>query len=757
MNSGPEVTIGGLVGTRWKPALSVEVTDGIAVITFDLPNESVNKLNRAVKDEFVALVSRLERDTTVSAAVFISGKPDVWIAGADIEEFLQLKTATDAERLSRDGQMMLDSVEQLRVPIVAAIHGACLGGGLETALACHYRIATDHPKTILGLPEVQLGLIPGAGGTQRLPRRVGLTTALDMILTGKQVRAKKALDIGLIDELVHPSILRSIAIARAREIAEGRRKSERHSGGIKGLLIDGNPAGRAIVLRKAREQTLAKSRGHYPALIAAIDVVAAGYEKGPSHGYREEARRFGEMAMTDVSRQLVFLFFATNELKKDPGVDPSQYPEVPVSAFEPLPVNKIAIIGAGFMGAGIASIAVQHGSLVRLKDADHARVAKGYAAVRDILKERLTRKQITKIQYSDYMALLGGTVDYSGFGNVDLVIEAVFEDLAIKHQVLRETEAAIHPGAIFATNTSTIPISLIAQASSRPERVLGMHFFSPVQKMPLLEVITTAETHPQVTATAVAYGKKLGKTVIVVNDGPGFYANRILGPYINEAAILLDQGVAVDIIDKALVDFGFPVGPITLIDEVGLDVATKAGKIMAEAYPDRMQPAKSIQAVVAAGRYGRKSKKGFYTYDEEGKKGEVDPSVYALFLAPGSVPMVKSIAPPAGAEAQAQGRPEMPAVQIQQRTILAMLNEAVRCLSDGIIHSARDGDVGAVFGIGFPPFRGGPFRYMDSLGIQIVVQRLEDLNARFPGRFEPAELLLEMARRRQVFYPDERS
>ncbi len=751
--SSTEATIGGLVGTRYKPALSVEVSDGIAIITFDLPNESVNKLNRTVKDEFVALVTRLERDTTVHAAVFISGKPDVWIAGADIEEFQELSTATDAERLSRDGQMLLDSVERLRIPIIAAIHGACLGGGLETALACRYRIATDHPKTILGLPEVQLGLIPGAGGTQRLPRRIGLTNALDLILTGKTVRGTKALKLGLIDELVHPSILRTVAIQRAHEVAEGRRKSERHSGGVKGFLLDANPAGRTIVLRKAREQTLAKSRGHYPALIAAIDVIAAGYEKGVAHGYREESRRFGELAMTDVSRQLIFLFFATNELKKDPGVEPSQYPDLPVSAFEPLPVEKIAIIGAGFMGAGIASIAVLHGSLVRLKDADHGRVAKGYAAVRDILKERLTKKQITKVQYSDYMALLGGTVDYSGFGNVDLVIEAVFEDLAVKHQVLREAEASIHPSAIFATNTSTIPIGQIAQASSRPERVIGMHFFSPVHKMPLLEVITTPQTHPQVTATVVAYGKKLGKTVIVVNDGPGFYANRILSPYINEAGILLDQGVAIDIIDKALVDFGFPVGPITLIDEVGLDVAMKAGKIMAEAYPERMQPAKSIQAVVAAGRYGRKSKKGFYSYDKEGKKSDVDPSVYGIFLAPGSIPMAPSITP---ASADPPSIPEMPAVQIQQRTVLAMLNEAARCLSDGIIRSPRDGDVGAVFGIGFPPFRGGPFRYMDALGIKIVVQRLEDLNARFPGRFEPAELLLDMARRNQSFYTDER-
>src|SRR5256714_6699626 len=739
--SASEVTIGGLVGTRWKPALSVEVTDGIAIVTFDLPNESVNKLSRAVKDEFVALVSSLERDTTVHAAVLISGKPDVWIAGADIEEFQELKTATDAERLSRDGQMLLDSVERLRIPIIAATHGACLGGGLETALACRYRIATDHPKTILGLPEVQLGLIPGAGGTQRLPRQIGLTDALDLILTGKNVRAKKALQLGVIDELVHPSILRSVALQRAHEVAEGRRKSERRSRGIKGLLLDSNPAGRTMVLRKAREQTLAKSRGHYPALIAAIDVIAAGYEKGIAYGYREESRRFGEMAMTDVSKQLIFLFFATNELKKDPGVDPAQYPDLPVSAFEPLPVQKIAIIGAGFMGAGIASIAVQHGSLVRLKDADHARVAKGYAAVRDVLKERLTRKQITKVQYSDYMALVGGTVDYSGFGNVDLVIEAVVEDLAVQHHELRGTEAAIKPQAIFATNTSTIPIALIAQASSRPDRVLGMHFFSPVHKMPLLEVITTEQVYPQVLATAVAYGKRLGKTVIVVNDGPGFYVNRILSPYINEAGILPDHRGAVRLLEKALVDFGFPVGPITLIDEVGLDVELKAGKIMADSFPDRMQPAKSLQAVVAAGRSGRKSQKGVYTYAKEGTKGEVDPSVCTLFLAPGSIPVTPSITP---ASAEPPSQPEMPAVQIQQRTVLAMLNEAARCLSDGIIRSARDGDVGAVFGIGFPPFRGGPFRYLDALGIKIVVQRLEDLNARFPGRFEPAELLLDM-------------
>ena len=412
-----------------------------------------------------------------------------------------------------------------------------------------------------------------------------------------------------------------------------------------------------------------------------------------------------------------------------------------------LPIEKVGILGAGLMGAGIASVAIQQGTLVRIKDADHGRVAKGFAAVRDVVKERLTKRQITRVQYSDTMSLLGGTIDYSGFGNVDLVIEAVFEDLNVKHQVLREVEAELKPSAIFASNTSTIPIAQIATASARPGHVVGMHFFSPVHKMPLLEVIEADATNIDVVASAVAYGKKLGKTVIVVHDGPGFYVNRILTPYINEAGRLLDQGAAIDAIDEALLDFGFPVGPITLIDEVGLDVGSKAGKIMYEAFGERFAPPSSMQAVVASGRYGRKAKKGFYLYDEEGKKGEVDQSVYTL-LAPGARETTTT------SGNQLQSRAQIPASEIQQRTVLPMLNEAARCLAEHVIRSARDGDVGAVFGFGFPPFRGGPFRYMDSIGIPELVKRLEDLNDRFPGRFEPAEILVSMARRGDRFYPE---
>jgi 3-hydroxyacyl-CoA dehydrogenase/enoyl-CoA hydratase/3-hydroxybutyryl-CoA epimerase len=725
-------------------ALSTEIVNGVAVITIDLPDEPVNKFNRAVKDEFVALFDRLERDLTVRAAVLISGKKDSFIAGADIEEFLQLKSAAEAERLSHEGQLLLDSIHALRTPLVIAIHGACMGGALELSLAAHYRIATDHPKTILALPEVQIGLIPGAGGTQRLPRLIGVRAALDMILTGKNIRAKKALQIGLVDELVHPAILRKIAIQRAQEIADGRVKHHKHSGGMTGFLLDENPAGRRVVLKKAREETMKKTRGNYPAPLAAIDAVEAGYRGGASHGYRTESRLFGEMSMTDVCRQLIHIFFATTALKKDPGV--------PVSADVPppqvMPVEKIGILGAGFMGAGIASVAIQQGTLVRIKDADHGRVAKGFAAVRDVIKERLTKRQITRVQYSDTMSLLGGTIDYSGFGNVDLVIEAVFEDINVKHQVLREVEAELKPDAIFASNTSTIPIAQIAQASTRPERVIGMHFFSPVHKMPLLEVIEADLTDPGVVASVVAYGKKLGKTVIVVHDGPGFYVNRILTPYINEAGRLLDQGAAIDAIDNALLDFGFPVGPITLIDEVGLDVGSKAGKIMYEAFGERFAPPSSMQAVVASGRYGRKAKKGFYLYDEEGKKGEVDESVYTL-LAPGARETT------AASGNQAQTRAQIPPAEIQSRTVLPMLNEAARCLAESVIRSPRDGDVGAVFGFGFPPFRGGPFRYMDTIGVAELVKKLEDLNDRFPGRFEPAEILVSMARRGERFYPEQ--
>jgi 3-hydroxyacyl-CoA dehydrogenase/enoyl-CoA hydratase/3-hydroxybutyryl-CoA epimerase len=710
--------------------LSTDLVDDVLVITIDRPGESVNTLSTALVGEFEDVFLRIDEDKLIKAAVLISGKPDGFIAGADIEQFLDVKNAFEAERVSRLGQDLLSRLEKIRVPVVAAIHGACLGGGLETALACRYRICTDHAKTSLALPEVQLGLIPGMGGTQRLPRRVGLQAALDMILTGKNIRAKRALQMGLVDEMVHPAILLDVARDRARALADGKLKTARpRTFGATSLLLEHNPVGRGVVFKKARESVMEKTHGHYPAPLAALEAVQAGYVRGFTEGLREEARLFGQMAITDVSRQLVFLYFASNTLKKDPGVQP------PPPAPPPREINKLRFLGAGFMGSGIASVAIQQGTLVRLKDTDTARIGKGLASIHGVLQERLTRRQITRQQFQDYMSLVGGTTDYSGFASVDLVIEAVFEDLALKHRVIEEVEPAIDDSAVYASNTSTIPISRIAEVAAHPDRVLGMHFFSPVHRMPLLEVIVTPMTSPEATVTAVAYGKKLGKTVIVVNDGPGFYTTRTLSAYMNEAGRLLEEGAPIDALDKALVDFGFPVGPITLLDEVGIDVGGKVGLVLAEAFGSRMSPSEAMRRVVAAGRTGRKGGSGFYQYDESGKKGRVDESVYELI----------------GGE-----RRDIPADEMVERCVLAMVNEAVLCLQDGILRSPLDGDIGAVFGIGFPPFRGGPFRYIDSVGSGRAVERLEELNVRFAPRFAPAELLVDLARSRRSFYPVER-
>lgn len=707
--------------------LRLSLSGRVAWLRYDQPGSPVNTLNSRVGPVFAQCFDRIEQDERIDGVVLVSDKPDTWIAGADIDELRGIREAAEAEALSRGGQQLLDRLAAFRKPVVAAIHGAALGGGLEVALACRHRIATEHDKTVLALPEVQLGLLPGAGGTQRLPRLVGLQAALDMMLTGRNIRARKAWQMGLVHEMVHPAILRSVAEQRVRELAAGLPLPlrPRKTPPMQHLLED-NPLGRALVYRKARESVLKKTGGHYPAPLALLDVVKQGLEDGMAAGLAEEARAFGRLAVTPESRNLVSIFFATTALKKDSGLREGQ-------TGSARPVRKLGVLGAGFMGAGIAGVAVQRGSLVRLKDASLERVAAGVRAVREMVGERLRRRQITRVQRDDMLSALGPTVDYRGFADVDLVIEAVFEDLEVKLRVLREVEEA-SPQAIFASNTSTIPLRDIAAGSRRPARVIGMHFFSPVHKMPLLEVIVTPETDGDTVATAVAYGKQLGKTVIVVNDGAGFYVNRILAPYLNEAGRLIDEGARVEDVDRALTAFGFPVGPITLLDEVGLDIAGKSGPILAAAFGARMQPSATLTAVLGSGRLGRKTRRGFYRYDEQGKRDGVDDTLYALT--------------PNG-----PARLAVDPTVVQQRTVLPLLNEAVRCLEEGIIRSPRDGDIGAVFGIGFPPFRGGPFRYIDQVGAAQVAAQLDALELQHPGRFAPTALLRDMANRGERFHP----
>lgn len=704
-------------------ALRWEVQDGIAVVTLDKPDAPVNVISQSVKDEVYAMLTALERDARVRAVAFFSGKADNFIAGADIEEFVKLQTAADAEQLSRDGQAMLDRVAAFPKPIAVGIHGACLGGGLEFALACHYRVATDHPKTQLGLPEIQLGILPAAGGCQRLPRLIGARAALDIILAGKSERAPKAFRLGMVDELVPVPILRDITIAAAKRMADRGPTPRKRTGGLAGLLLDRNPIGRLIVFHFAGKQVLKQTKGNYPAPPAALEAIRHGLSRGMRAGLQREAQLFGQLAVSDVSRNLVRIFFATTALKKDLGT-----PDPPA----PVEVKRLAIVGSGFMGSGIAGTAVAQAGLdVRMKDADLPRVAKGIAAARAILDDRLTRRRLTKYEHVRLVALLSGGTSYAGFGAAELVIEAVFEEVAVKQQVLKECEAVLPERAVFASNTSTIPIARIAEAARRPEQVVGMHFFSPVAKMPLLEVIPSARTAPQAITTAVAFGRRMGKTAIVVKDEPGFWINRILGPYMNEAAHLLLSGVGPADIDGAMVQFGFPVGPITLLDEVGLDVAQHAGEVLQAAFGERLAPPPALAALVKDGRLGRKAGKGFFVYSK-GKKGGVDATIYPLL----------GVQPNGG----------IPSAEIVQRLSLAMLNEAARAAGEGVVRSPRDGDIGAIFGFGFPPFRGGPLRYLDQLGADRVYADLARLADRLGPRFTPCEVIVEQARARTRFY-----
>lgn len=705
-------------------AFTLQRHDHVAVLTFDLPNESVNKISRAVGWELEELLQRLEADSVISAVVIRSRKPDNFIAGADIEEFVALQSVEEAVSLSRDGQLLMQRIADFPKPIVAAIHGSCVGGGLELALSCRYRIATDHAKTQLGAPETQLGLVPAAGGSNRLPRLVGLRAALDLILTGKSIPARKALSLGLVDEMVPEPILLDIALAAADRLARGG-KRPRRKGGWTRLLLDGNPLGRSVVYSRARRSVAERTHGNYPAPPRAIEVVRTGLEHGMTRGLEAEAQAFGELAMTDVSRRLVELFFAGSALRKDDGVPPGM--------GHARPVRRIGVVGAGFMGAGIAgTAALKAGAQVRLKDATLAQVGRGIKAATDILAAQVSRHRLTRFEFARQRDLISGSASFDGFRGADLVIEAVFEDLGVKRQVFADLERSVPADTVIASNTSTLPIHEIAADTLHPERVLGMHFFSPVEKMPLLEVIPTDRTSADAIVTAVQFGRRMGKTVIVVADSPGFWVNRILLPYLNEAGLLLEEGTPIEVIDRVMTEWGFPVGPVTLLDEIGLDVAEKAGKVMHQALGDRMRPSRVIGVMRADDRLGRKNGRGFHFY-KEGRKTGVDGSVFQLL----------GVRP--------QGDPD--ARRIEDRLVGAMLNEAAMAMGEGVARTPRDADLGAVYGIGFPPFRGGPLRMLDAIGAAEMVARLERLEASCGSRFQPAPALEEMARTGHRWYP----
>ncbi|MBC7542815.1 MAG: enoyl-CoA hydratase/isomerase family protein [Candidatus Sericytochromatia bacterium] len=689
--------------------------DGTVWLTLDVPGARVNTLSAAVFAELNHALTEIGADAAATGLIILSGKADGFIAGADIGE-LALMDQAQAFLASRSAQAVLDRLAALPIPTVAAIHGACLGGGLELALACDARIVTDVPQTQLGLPEVQLGLIPGAGGTQRLPRLIGLAAALDLILTGKSVRAAKAVKLGLAAAAVPPSLLREQAAALLGLLHADEEPETAKT--LKQRLLD-SALGRPQVVNAAQKVLLTKG-GHYPAPFKALTAAAQGLDGSLSEGLAVEAQLFSELVGTAVNRSLIHVFQATTAAKGGSGKTEGQQ------------VEQLGVIGGGLMGSGIAIAAAAAGIPVRVRDVDTGAVGRTLQASAQYFDGLVAKKRLRPFERDQHVGRISGTIDQTGMRHADVLIEAVYEDLGLKRQILAEWEAIARPDAVFASNTSSLSITAIAAEAEHPERVIGMHFFSPVPKMPLVEVIVHPGTSDETTATTVSLARRMGKHVIVVGDGVGFYTSRDIGAYLNEAMHLLADGATVETMDRAMAAFGFPVGPCTLMDEVGLDVGQKVTRILHEAFGDRFAPPDGFEGLATPARRGRKSGRGFYVYDDPTRP--VDGSIYALF-----------------GETPAATLSEM---AIQRRLVLAFCNEAAWALSDGILRSSADGDLGAIYGLGFPPFLGGPFWYLDSLGLSRAVDELQGLASSVGSRFTPAPVLLELVAIGGRFYPE---
>ncbi|HEY3204998.1 MAG TPA: 3-hydroxyacyl-CoA dehydrogenase NAD-binding domain-containing protein, partial [Thermoanaerobaculia bacterium] len=577
----------------------------------------------------------------------------------------------------------------------------------------------------IGLPEVRLGIFPAWGGCTRLPRVVGLAAALDLILTGKSLDARRARRVGLVDEAVPAAIFedwsRRFVRSKLGTRKPGRRRKPRS---IADYALEGTPLGRKLIFAKARERVMKQTGGHYPAPLEALEVIEEGFGKPVEQGLAAEARHIGLIFGDEVQRNLLALFFLTEEVKKETGVDDP--------SVRTRPVTRIGVLGAGVMGGGIAQLAADKGLSARMKDIQPAALAHGYAAAAAVWREALQRGRLSTREMARKMDLLSGTLDYSGFSRCEVTIEAVVEKLAVKRAVLKEWEEAVPRSAIFASNTSTLPITEIAVGSIEPGRVAGMHFFNPVHRMPLVEVIRGERTSDETVATIFALAKTLGKTPVVVRDAPGFLVNRILAPYLSEAVRLVLEGCRIEDVDAAMTQFGMPVGPLALLDDVGLDVAAKAGEVLEAAFPERMKMG-GEEALAAAGRLGRKNGKGFYEY-ENGKRGAPAKEAYEALR----VERTKESPIPRGV--------------IEARLVLPMVNEAAFCLEDRIVTDPAKLDLAMIFGTGFPPFRGGLLRYADSLGLDRVFTRLDDLAERLGPRFAPAARIQELANARAGFY-----
>ena len=711
-------------------------SDEIAILTFDLPNEKVNKLSTPVMAELKTHLEKLKSSSNnYKMLVFKSAKPKIFIAGADIEEIKELKTVEQVQQAVGSGQEIFNLIEDLPMPTMALINGACAGGGCELILACDYRIATEDASTRIGLPETKLGILPGFGGCIRLPRVVGLQSALDIILAGKLLNPKKALKIGLVDFVVHANLVEDFASEQMKKIisdgAKKRRKYFQPRGAVNKLLE--GPL-KSVVFSQAKKGVLKITKGHYPAPLAALDVVrqTAGLDtrsvEGRAAALKIERDRFCECAITDVSKNLIHVFYLTEMVKKQTGVS---------SGVKAKPVKHLGGLGAGTMGGGIAYVAADKGIDVRVKDISHEANAKALKHARDLWAKLASKRVIDNYQLTQKMSLVSTTLDFSGFKNIDLTIEAIVEDMGIKQKVIAQTASQMREDAIIVTNTSSLSVNEMAKGHPHPELFAGMHFFSPVHKMPLVEVIRGEKSSDETIATVFELAKKMGKMPVVVKDGAGFLVNRLLLPYMAEAAFLLEEGMDIERVDKAYVNsFGMPMGPFELMYSVGLDVCVKVLNIFKKAFPDRVEiPELMGKLEKNKSRLGQKTNLGFYKYDQKGKKIGVDESLHAELG-------LKATTNPYAEE------------ECLERGIFAMVNECALALDqDKIVETPHEVDLAMIMGTGFPPFRGGLLRYADSVGIEHIKTRLDKYaEERKAKRLKPSSKLLERANKKLNFY-----